>query len=373
MTRRRGRNSYACVYDVSGRFVNVLSWPRPRIASAGTAHPSSRYEQAEIADILAVPDGVGRRFFQNSGIEARYLYLQPTEQGTLPCEDQSQLLKRHRRGSLELSRQAIDRCLSPVGLEAADIDYLCCVSSTGFMMPGISAMLIQHLGFRSDCQRADIVGMGCNAALNGLNAIANWAAVNTERHALMVCCEINSAIHVRDDRVVTSLVNSLFGDGCGAVLVTTDTGLARGPELLALSSHIVPEAWRAISYDWSCTHNRFELFLDRRIPTLLGEHSPTPISALLDAFGLCRCDVSHWLVHAGGLKVISAVGEANGLTVADLRHSTGVLRRAGNLGSATVIFSYQDLLAEDVASAGDYGVMVTMGPGATIETALLQW
>jgi alkylresorcinol/alkylpyrone synthase/polyketide synthase Type III len=37
------------------------------------------------------------------------------------------------------------------------------------------------------------------------------------------------------------------------------------------------------------------------------------------------------------------------------------------------LVSLERLLAEGCVSAGDRGVMVTMGPGAQIETALLQF
>jgi 3,5-dihydroxyphenylacetyl-CoA synthase len=352
--------------------------------SIGTANPASQYTQDEIAHLLAIPDGPGRRFFRASGIDTRYLYLEQTAEGLIADENQAALLRRHRRGSLALGSQAIERCLAPLAITTADIDFLCCVSSTGLMLPGLSAMYIRHLGFRQDCQRIDIVGMGCNAALNGLNTTAAWAVANRGRHALLVCCEINSAIHVNDDGLVTALVNSLFGDGCGAVVVSSgdepagsgvrsDGVRSDGPEVIGLTSQIVPDAWRAISYHWAPEHQRFALYLDKEIPKVLGIHSPTPISALLDEASLCRRDIKHWLVHAGGKKVISAIGEANGLTPHDLRHSTNVLRRYGNLGSPTVMFSYEELLKEDMVAKGDYGVMVTMGPGATIETALLRW
>jgi polyketide synthase Type III len=339
----------------------------------GTARPATRYGQDQLADLLAVPDGVGRRFFKGSGIEARYLYVAPTDDGRIPDEDQAQLLARHRRGALQLGSDAINRCLDTAGIAARDVDFLCCITSTGFMLPGLSAMYVRRVPFRQDCQRVDIVGMGCNAGLNGLSTVANWAAVNPDRHALLVCCEINSAIHVRDDRVVTSLVNSLFGDGCGAWLLANTIGRQAGPEILAFASYLVPDAWAAISYHWSVKHGKFELFLDKAIPQVLGVNSPAPISALLEAFDLRRHDVKHWFVHAGGKRVIGAVGDANGLTSRDLRHATSVLRDSGNMGSATVMFTYEESLKERVFASGEYGVMVTMGPGATIETALLRW
>jgi polyketide synthase Type III len=37
------------------------------------------------------------------------------------------------------------------------------------------------------------------------------------------------------------------------------------------------------------------------------------------------------------------------------------------------LFSYQRLLEEGRVTPGDHGVFMTMGPGSTIELALLQW
>ena len=50
-----------------------------------------------------------------------------------------------------------------------------------------------------------------------------------------------------------------------------------------------------------------------------------------------------------------------------------MLRDYGNISSGSFLVSLERLLAEGCVSAGDLGVMVTMGPGAQIETALLQF
>jgi polyketide synthase Type III len=84
-------------------------------------------------------------------------------------------------------------------------------------------------------------------------------------------------------------------------------------------------------------------------------------------------DIKHWLVHSGGKKVIDAIKYNLGLTANDVRHTTRILREYGNISSASVLFSYESLLAEGKVRKGDWGVMMTMGPGSTIETALLQW
>ena len=45
----------------------------------------------------------------------------------------------------------------------------------------------------------------------------------------------------------------------------------------------------------------------------------------------------------------------------------------GNLGSGSFLFSYQRLMGEGCVRPGDRCIMMTMGPGSTIETALLHW
>jgi predicted naringenin-chalcone synthase len=50
-----------------------------------------------------------------------------------------------------------------------------------------------------------------------------------------------------------------------------------------------------------------------------------------------------------------------------------VLSNFGNLSSSSFLFSFERLLEENLVYPGDYGVLMTMGPGSTIETALIRW
>jgi len=49
------------------------------------------------------------------------------------------------------------------------------------------------------------------------------------------------------------------------------------------------------------------------------------------------------------------------------------MRDYGNISSGSFLVSLERLLAEGCALAGDLGVMITMGPGAQIEAALIQF
>ncbi len=105
----------------------------------------------------------------------------------------------------------------------------------------------------------------------------------------------------------------------------------------------------------------------------MGANAEKPVDRLLDAHGLKRRDISHWIVHSGGKKVIDAIKYNIGITEYDVRHTTSVLRDFGNISSGSFLFSYQRLLNEGLVRRGDYGVLMTMGPGSTIETALVRW
>jgi predicted naringenin-chalcone synthase len=71
--------------------------------------------------------------------------------------------------------------------------------------------------------------------------------------------------------------------------------------------------------------------------------------------------------------VIDAIKYNLGLSDRDVRHTQSVLRDHGNLSSASCLFSYKRLLEEQVSRPGEHAVMVTMGPGSTIETCLLRF
>lgn len=348
---------------------------RPTVAGIGTATPDTAYTQAQILDLFDIKDRRTALLFRNGGIDRRFLSLALDPVSGKPREEtQGELLQKHERFALEVGSSAIERCLRRANASLGDVRYLCCVTTTGMLTPGLSALLCERLQLRRDCSRLDIVGMGCNAGLNGLNAVASWARSNPGKLALMLCAEICSAAYVMDDRVETAVVNGLFGDGAGAIaLIAPEDGQSTNPSILSFTSRVVTEAIDAMRFDWSEEHGKFSFALALDTPYVVGANVESVIDQLLGEAGLRRSDIAHWIVHSGGKKVIDAVRINLGLTGTDLRHTAGVLRDFGNVSSGSFLFSLERLLDEGIARRGDYGVMMTMGPGTTIETALMQW
>lgn len=345
----------------------------PRIVSVGTATPPRKYTQDEVLDFFHETDPRIRQLFHSGHIKARYLYLPEPVDGRMPEESNQELLDKHLHGALEIGPQAIEECLRPLGLAPYDVDFFCCLSATGFLCPGITAHLIKRMAFRENVQRIDVLGMGCNAAVNGLQAVTAFARANPGRLALMLCVEICSAAYVYNRKMSTAVVNSLFGDGAGAVVIRQDDSDSwqQGPIVADFEPHIIPEALMAMRFDLENT--KLSFFLERDIPYVIGTHVRKPVERLLGRHGLKRKDVDHWTVHSGGRKVIDAIQYNIGVTDYDMRHTLNVLRNYGNLSSGSILFSYKELGREGLVREGDLGVAVAMGPGTSIETALLVW
>lgn len=350
-----------------------------RIIGVGTAVAGRSYTQQELLDLFEISDPKVRSLFGNSAIDRRYLTVPPRDaEGTFVEERQGALLQKHKRLAVAMGARAVQASLADAGLGVSAMDYLCCVTSTGYLTPGLSALLIRELGIDPGCHRVDIVGMGCNGGLNALNSVAGWAKANPGRVAVMVCAEACSAAYVMDSTMRTAVVNSLFGDGAAAIALMAPVGddladTPAGPRVLSFASRIITDAFDAMRYDWDDTQQRFSFFLDPNIPYVVGAHAEAVVDRLLTAAGLRRNDIKHWMVHSGGKKVIDAVRINLGLSRHDVRHTIGVLRDYGNLSSGSFMFSYERLHREKVVAPGDFGVLMAMGPGSTIETGLVQW
>ena len=341
--------------------------------SVGTATPPRKYTQDEVLDFFQETDPAIRQLFHSSHIKTRSLYLPEPVNGVLPEETNRELLDKHLHGALEIGPQAIEQCLGPRGLAPEDIDFFGCLSSTGFLCPSMTAHLIKKMAFRENVRRIDILGMGCNASINGLQAVTAFTRSNPGKLGLMLCVEICSAAYVYNRSKVTAVVNSLFGDGAGAVVIRQDDfdSWRQGPIVADFEPHIIPQALSAMRYDLEGA--KLSFFLERDVPYDIGLNVERPVDRLLGRHGLKRKDIDHWIVHSGGRKVIDAVQYNMGLTDYDMRHTLSILSSHGNLSSGSIVFSYEELCREGTAGEGDLGVAIAMGPGTSIETALLVW
>jgi len=187
------------ILDRSSDFPAVFLPAISRMLGVGTAVTGTSVSQPELLDLLAIDNPKVRSVYLNSAIANRRLTLpEPDADGLRRPEPQGELLAEHKRLAIEMGSQALQNCLKNIGASLSDLRHLCCVTSTGFLTPGLSALIIKELGIDPRCSRSDIVGMGCNAGLNALNVVAGWSAAHPGELGVVLCTEARSAAYALD-------------------------------------------------------------------------------------------------------------------------------------------------------------------------------
>jgi polyketide synthase Type III len=343
------------------------------ILSVGTSVPDVSFTQAEAARALKIGEGKPRRFFDHPHIKKRHLLFEGDlkNESAISEESPTDLRKKFLTHSLPLIAQAMLKALAVSGHKLQDISYLGCVTSTAFLVPGLSALVVEYLKINHHIQRIDIVGMGCNAGLNGLNAATNWSRANPKKLAMLVCCELSSCIYSIDEDENTALVNSLFGDGVAAIVLKTSDQNTSNAKIISFESFMIPQSLDCLRFDLLEKRNRYNFFIDKRTPEYLAASVERPLKELLTPHNLTTDDIQHWILHTGGEAILSAIEKQLHLSEGKLKHTRSVLHDFGNISSGSFLFSYERLLMEQAPRG--FGVMMTMGPGLTIECALISW
>jgi predicted naringenin-chalcone synthase len=342
------------------------------VNAIGTATPVNEVHGlfASYAQHL-IPSERERRLFdrmvKRCGIERRYSVLAPGGPGQL--DDAGLYRPGAFAGTADRMRVYEERAADLAFAAALDVDdelhgitHLLLVSCTGFAAPGVDLALIERLALGPRTERTMVGFMGCYAAINALRLARHIVRSEPEARVLVVCLEL-CTLHLQETADLEQLLAFLiFADGCAAALVTSEPrGLEIGPSATA----IAPQAADQIT--WRIGSSGFDMNLSGSVPSTLGALLPCHIATMLH--GRRPDEVVHWAVHPGGRSVLDAVQHALDLRPEALATSRDVLRRHGNMSSATVLFVLEAMLAGGVGGAG---CAMAFGPGLAIESLMFE-
>jgi len=352
-----------------------------RVASVARAFPEHRYEQAEIAAKLGElwvdhPPVTSRldTLHTNTRVEGRYLAL-PLEaygEGWTFGESNDHWI----RVSQELGERAVSEALAKVGLRPQDVDAIIAMSITGVASPSLDARLANRMGFRPDVKRMPIFGLGCVGGAAGVARAADYVKAYPDQVAVLISVELCSLTFQLGDTSVANLIScGLFGDGAAAVVVVGEERAKRmglgGLRVLDTRSIFYPDTEEVMG--WTIGERGFDIVLSPAVPTIAQERLAPGVDEFLASNGRERGDISSWVCHPGGPKVLEAMRVGLGLTDHDVRHAWAALAEQGNLSSASVLMVLHSVMEEGPASVGDLCLMVAMGPAFCSEAVLLEW
>ena len=278
------------------------------------------------------------------------------------------------RVATDVAEEAVQQALDQADLKAEDVDAIFFASVTGIATPSIDARLVNRMGFRNDIKRYPLFGLGCVAGAAGIARVNDFLAGAEQGVALLVCVELCSLTLQRGDLSIPNLISSgLFGDGGAAVVaVGKKHSLAdRGVGVVASKSRFYPDTERVMG--WDIGDNGFKIVLADSVPDLVTEFIRDDVDGFLQQQSLSRDDMSAWICHPGGPKILQAFEESLELPEGALSLTWESLEQVGNMSSASVLFVLADTLAEREFTKGQHGLLMAMGPGFCSELVLLQW
>jgi predicted naringenin-chalcone synthase len=270
--------------------------------------------------------------------------------------------------SVGLARTVLDNA---GGLSAADVTHVVTASCTGFYNPGPDYFIVRELGMRDATQRYHLGFMGCYAAIPALRMAAQFCKADPAAVVLVVCVEL-CTLHLQltgsEDNL---LANSLFADGAAAAVIS-----ARQPapgtaafRIGGFRSALVPAGEQDMA--WRIGDQGFDIALSSYVPRVIGGNIRELVGPALSAEGLSLGDIDTWAVHPGGKAIIDQVERSLGLSAEQVAASREVLRRCGNMSSATVLFVLQEIVRGVLPRPRETVCAVAFGPGLTVELAAL--
>jgi len=255
------------------------------------------------------------------------------------------------------------------GLCPRDIDAIIFVSCTGFLMPSMTAWMINNLGFRNDTRQIPIAQLGCAAGGAAINRASDFCNAYPGTNVLIVACEFCSLLYQPSDSDVGSLLsNGLFGDAVAAAVVRGDGG--HGVRLERNGSYLVPDTEHWISYEVKATGFHFRL--DKRVPTTMAMLAPA-LRALADSHGWDAGTLDFYIIHAGGPRILDDLSAILGVDASSFRYSRTTLTEHGNIASAVVLDALRRMFDDNTLDDGATGVIAGFGPGITAESCVGTW
>ena len=247
--------------------------------------------------------------------------------------------------------------------ECDRITHLLITCCTGFSAPGLDLELIERCRLPSTVERTTIGFMGCYAAINALKLARHIVRSEASARVLIVNLEL-CTLHLQDTTDLEQMLSFLlFGDGCAACIVSADPV---GVALDSFHAVLVPSTRGLIT--WNIREAGFDMVLSGGVPAAIHDGLREHGNEILAGAPVASIDL--WAVHPGGRTVLDAVERALDLAPAALASSRDILRRYGNMSSATVMFVIDNLLRS--GARGRTGCAMSFGPGLIAETMLFR-
>jgi predicted naringenin-chalcone synthase len=338
----------------------------PRISGVQLADAEMSFSQDEVLEMLEMKgDEFAERIFSRCGVQRRHLNFSDASLATT-LQGRTAQIEEELFG---YAVQAVDR------LDIDPLEIGTVVTATLYSLggPTLAHRLVDHYGMDPATDKYHVLGVGCASAVPLMRLVSQSMRDHPGRKGLVVGAESMAGILMRssaEDPRAKVVGSSIFGDGCAAALLDGSSD-AEGPQIVASKVHQIGSSLGAVKLELGAEDSY--LHLDRDLPDRAGAGLQALADDFLQAQGLERTAIDHWLVHPGGRRIIESVQAALALDDEQVGISYNVLANHGNVGTPSILYVLKQTIDERAPEPGEWGLMVTIGPGITVGLMLLRW
>ncbi|MGB3775771.1 MAG: type III polyketide synthase [Leeuwenhoekiella sp.] len=308
-----------------------------------------------------------KKIFGNAAVDKRYSIMAPEEVFLATSFEEKNDI--YIREVIKLGEQVLEKALKKSGWKPTDIDYIITVSCTGIMIPSLDAYLINKLQLRQDVVRLPVTEMGCAAGISAIIYANEFLKANPGKRAAVIAVESPTATFQLDDYSMANVVSAaIFGDGAACALLSSHAS-DRGPEIMDTGMYHFFDAEEMMGF--KLTNMGLKMILDPAVPETIANHFPKIIHPFLANNGLKIEDIDHLIFHPGGKKIVQTVEALFGEMGKNIDDTKEVLRLYGNMSSVTVLYVLERFMDRGMR-AGEYGIMLSFGPGFSAQRVLLK-
>ncbi|WP_067529545.1 type III polyketide synthase [Nocardia uniformis] len=350
------------------------------IEGIATGSPIEIYDQAEagarVAELFADPAQQARipRVYQKTRIDTRHLVVDPLDAEFLEFSSKPATIRERMdlfyQHAVPLAVDVARRALSGLDDPAGQLGLLVFVTSTGFIAPGVDVAVVKQLGLSPSIGRIVVNFMGCAAAMNGIRTATDYVRAHPDKKAMVICIELSSVNAVFDDDINDVIIHSLFGDGCGAVVI----GASQVRQPLAPGKVVIRDSFTQLFDDAEdgivlrVNDDGITCELAESLPQYILRGVDPVVTEALRRNGLRKSDIDLWAIHPGGPKIIERSAQSLGIPVEQAALSWEVLARHGNMLSVSLIFVLEQMIAQaETDKPISTGVAFSFAPGVTLE------
>jgi predicted naringenin-chalcone synthase len=309
-----------------------------------------------------------KKIFEGAAVDKRYSIMDPIEVFTKTSfEERNDIYVRE---VIDLGEKVLEKALQKANWNPEDLDFIITVSCTGIMIPSLDAYLINKLKLRQDIVRLPVTEMGCAAGISGIIYAKNFLQANPGKRAAVIAVESTTATFQLNDFSMANIVSAaIFGDGAACVLLSSHEA-DEGPEIIAEEMYHFYDAEHLMGF--KLTNSGLQMILDIDVPETIAAHFPNIINPFLEKNNLNIESIDHLIFHPGGKKIVKTVEGLFSDLGKNIDDTKEVLRLYGNMSSATVLYVLEQIM-DSKPKKGDFGLMLSFGPGFSAQKVLLKF